>query len=111
MTSATKSSRSQGRWAHEALESKPESADWIRELTGRRGAGDGTVKVGLMSAPFDVQVVTSLWGRRRELLELVEMAKRGDLTIETKTYPLDDALRAYDDLHEGRVRGRGVIVP
>ena len=24
--------------AHEALESKPESADWIRELTGRRDA-------------------------------------------------------------------------
>lgn len=128
--------------AHEALESKPEAADRIRELTGGRGAdvvfdfvgidptgdlalksvgvggavvlvgaGGGTVKVGLMSAPFDVQVSTSLWGRRKELLELVEMAKRGDVSIETKTYPLDDALRAYDDLHEGRVRGRGVIVP
>ncbi len=72
------------------------------------GAGDGTVKVGLMSAPFDIQVGTALWGRRKEL---VEMAKRGDATIETKTYPLDDALRAYDDLHEGRVRGRGLIVP
>jgi len=64
-----------------------------------------------MSAPFDVQVSTSLWGRRKELLELVEMAKRGDVSIETKTYSLDDALQAYDDLHEGRVRGRGVIVP
>ena len=75
------------------------------------GAGGGSAKVGLLSAPFDVQVSTSLWGRRKELLELVEMAKRGDVTIETKTYSLDDALEAYDDLHEGRVRGRGVIVP
>ena len=39
------------------------------------------------------------------------MAKRGDVTIETKTYSLDEALQAYDDLHEGCVRGRGVIVP
>jgi propanol-preferring alcohol dehydrogenase len=128
--------------AHEALESKPEAADRIRELTDGRGAdvvfdfvgidptgdlalksvgvagavvlvgaGGGNAKVGLLSAPFDVQVSTSLWGRRKELLELVEMAKRGDVTIETKTYSLDDALEAYDDLHEGRIRGRGVIVP
>lgn len=75
------------------------------------GAGGGSAKVGLLSAPFDVEVSTSLWGRRKELLELVEMARRGQIGIETTTYPLDDAVRAYQDLHDGQIRGRAVIVP
>lgn len=128
--------------AHEALESRSESADAIRELTNGRGAdvvfdfvgidptgdlalksvgiagavvivgaGGGSAKVGLLTAPFDVEVSTSLWGRRKELLELVEMAHRGQIGIETTTYPLDDAVRAYQDLHEGKIRGRAVVVP
>jgi D-arabinose 1-dehydrogenase-like Zn-dependent alcohol dehydrogenase len=75
------------------------------------GAGGGSAKVGLLTAPFDVEVSTSLWGRRRELLELVEMAHRGQIGIETTTYPLDDAVRAHQDLHEGKIRGRAVVVP
>lgn len=75
------------------------------------GAGGGTVKVGLMSAPYDVEVRTSLWGTRASLMELVEMAHRGEITIETQTYPIDKALDAYAALHEGTVRGRAVVVP
>jgi propanol-preferring alcohol dehydrogenase len=75
------------------------------------GAGGGSAKVGLLTAPFDVEVSTSLWGRRRELLELVEMAHRGQVTIETTTYSLDDATQAYQDLHDGKIRGRAVVVP
>jgi propanol-preferring alcohol dehydrogenase len=75
------------------------------------GAGGGSAKVGLLTAPFDVEVSTSRWGRRRELLELVEMAHRGQVTIETTTYSLDDATQAYQDLHDGKIRGRAVVVP
>lgn len=75
------------------------------------GAGGGSAKVGLLTAPFDVEVSTSLWGRRRELLELVEMAHRGQVTIETTTYSLDQATQAYQDLHDGKIRGRAVVVP
>lgn len=75
------------------------------------GAGGGSAKVNFMTSPFNVEVSTSLWGRRKELLELVELAKRGQVNIETQTYALDDALQAYQDLYDGKIRGRGVIVP
>ncbi|GAA3591047.1 NAD(P)-dependent alcohol dehydrogenase [Agrococcus terreus] len=75
------------------------------------GAGGGSAKVGLLAAPYDVEVRTSLWGTRASLLELVGMAKRGEIRIETQTYPISQALQAYADLHDGNVRGRAVVVP
>jgi propanol-preferring alcohol dehydrogenase len=75
------------------------------------GAGYGGAKVGLTSAPYNVTVSTSLWGRRKELLELVAMATRGEIDIHTTTYPIDDAVQAYQDLHDGKITGRAVIVP
>jgi propanol-preferring alcohol dehydrogenase len=75
------------------------------------GAGGGTAKVGLTSAPYDVTVGTSLWGRRKELLELVEMAKRGQVKIHTQRYAIEDGVKAYADLHAGAITGRAVVVP
>lgn len=75
------------------------------------GAGLGGVKIGLTSNPYNMTVSTSLWGRRKELLELVEMARRGQIKIHTTTYPIEDGERAYDDMHAGRVTGRAVVVP
>ncbi|GAA1818034.1 hypothetical protein [Agromyces neolithicus] len=46
---------------------------------------------------------TSLWGTRPSLLELVEMAHRGEIRIETKIYPITDALQAYADLHDSKI--------
>jgi D-arabinose 1-dehydrogenase-like Zn-dependent alcohol dehydrogenase len=53
----------------------------------------------------------SLWGRRKELLELVEMAKRGQIKIKTTTYPIEDGEQAYADMHAGKIVGRAVVVP
>ncbi|MGM1029134.1 MAG: NAD(P)-dependent alcohol dehydrogenase [Actinomycetota bacterium] len=75
------------------------------------GAGGGSANVGLLSAPYDVEVRTSLWGTRASLIELVEMAHRGEIRIETQEYPIAQALQAYADLHDGKVRGRAVVVP
>lgn len=75
------------------------------------GAGMGGAKVGLTSAPYNMTVSTSLWGRRKELLELVAMAQRGQIDIRTTTYALTDGEKAYDDMHAGRIVGRAVVVP
>lgn len=75
------------------------------------GAGMGGAKVGLTSAPYDITVGTSLWGRRKELMELVEMARRGQIEIRTTTYAIDDAPQAYQDLHDRKIIGRAVVVP
>ena len=39
------------------------------------------------------------------------MRARGALTLHTKTYPLDAAADALDDLDVGNVRGRAILVP
>jgi propanol-preferring alcohol dehydrogenase len=56
-------------------------------------------------------VSTSLWGRRKELLELVEMAKRDQIHIRTTTYAIEDGEQAYADMHAGKIIGRAVVVP
>ena len=75
------------------------------------GAGMGGAKVGLTSTPYNMTVSTSLWGRRKELLELVEMAKRGQIKIKTTTYPIEDGEQAYHDMHTGSIVGRAIVVP
>ena len=48
---------------------------------------------------------------RTGLLELVEMAKRGQIQIKTTTYPIEDGEQAYADMHAGKIIGRAVVVP
>jgi len=39
------------------------------------------------------------------------LAQAGRVTLHTKQYPLDAATQALDDLDNGRVRGRAILVP
>ena len=75
------------------------------------GAGGGGAKNGFATAPYDLTVSNSLWGRRSELIKLVEMAKRGQVDITTQTFSIDEAPHAYELLHEAKILGRAVIVP
>lgn len=75
------------------------------------GAGGGTTKVGYLASPYDVKVSTSMWGRRNELIALVEMARRGQVDIHTTAHPIEEAPHVYGLLHDGKVTGRAVIVP
>ena len=63
-------------------------------------------------APFDVQVSTSLWGRRRggPRTRRDGQARRRVHRDEIRYSPTELALQAYDDLTRP-LRGRGVIVP
>ncbi|MGV0849757.1 NAD(P)-dependent alcohol dehydrogenase [Mycolicibacterium phlei] len=75
------------------------------------GIAGGSVPLSFFSQPYEVSIQTTYWGSRPELVELLDLAARGTLHIEATTYSLDDAVRAYRDLHEGTIRGRAVIVP
>jgi propanol-preferring alcohol dehydrogenase len=106
--------------AHEALESDREAARAVKRLSGGRGAdvvldfvgtGGGSAHVGFATAPLDVTVSTSTWGRRNELIELVAMARRGQIAIRTTPFALEDGLDAYRLPHERKINGRAVIVP
>ncbi|MET0162160.1 MAG: NAD(P)-dependent alcohol dehydrogenase [Microbacteriaceae bacterium] len=75
------------------------------------GVAKGAVPIGQTTVPLDVNGRAINWGSRTELMEVVELAKRGAISIHTERYSLDDAPRAYENLHAGKVRGRAVIVP
>ena len=40
-----------------------------------------------------------------------KLAEAGRVTLHTRTYPLDAAVDAVQDLDAGRVRGRAILVP
>ncbi|MDI9897656.1 NAD(P)-dependent alcohol dehydrogenase [Rhodococcus sp. IEGM 1381] len=75
------------------------------------GVASGAVPIGQRTVPLDVTGRAINWGSRAELMEVVELAKRGAIVIHVERYSLDDATDAYDKLHAGEIRGRAVIVP
>jgi NAD+-dependent secondary alcohol dehydrogenase Adh1 len=56
-------------------------------------------------------IIGNLVGTYNDLAELMVLAQAGKVTLHTKVYPLDSALDALDDLDNGRVRGRAILVP
>ena len=75
------------------------------------GVGGGAVPVGFGTTAYDVAVRAPYWGTRDELIEVLELARRGQVHVATERFSLDDAPSAYERLHEGSLRGRAVIVP
>lgn len=75
------------------------------------GIGGGALPVGYGSIANDVAVRVPYWGSRSEFLEVLELARTGAINVEVETYSLDEGPQAYERLHNGKIRGRGVIVP
>lgn len=75
------------------------------------GIAGGAVPFSFFSQPYEVSMQTTYWGSRPELIELLNLAARGLVSVESTTYSLDDGAQAYRDLAAGTVLGRAVIVP
>ncbi|ROZ64290.1 NAD(P)-dependent alcohol dehydrogenase [Kocuria soli] len=75
------------------------------------GVGNGALPVGIFTLPYETVVRAPYWGYRQELAEVVDLARRGKITVETETFPLDEGFKAYERMHEGSLRGRAVVVP
>ncbi|GGQ17523.1 NAD(P)-dependent alcohol dehydrogenase [Streptomyces mutabilis] len=75
------------------------------------GIGGGSIPVGFGLLPFEVSVSAPYWGSRGELIEVLNLARSGAVSVHTETYSLDDAPLAYERLHGGKVNGRAVILP
>ena len=50
-------------------------------------------------------------GPYNELVELVRLAEKGYVELTTTTFPLEGINDAFHALDEGRMIGRGVLVP
>ena len=56
-------------------------------------------------------IVGNLVGTYPELVELMSLADRGLVNLETREYQLSDANMALGDLNSGKVKGRAVLIP
>ncbi|HSJ43744.1 MAG TPA: NAD(P)-dependent alcohol dehydrogenase [Euzebyales bacterium] len=55
--------------------------------------------------------IGNLVGTYNDLVELMTLAGQGSVKLHTRTYPLESAVDAMQDLHNGQVRGRAILVP
>ena len=60
--------------------------------------------------PFGTSLARTYSGTLQDLVELVELARAGRLDVDLVRFPFSDAMRAFDDLENGHVRGRAVLV-
>jgi propanol-preferring alcohol dehydrogenase len=75
------------------------------------GVAGGTLPFRFGHPANEVSVQSVYWGSRSELVEVLELAARGFLKVQTTAYPLERAIDAYRDLATGEVLGRAVVVP
>lgn len=60
----------------------------------------------------EINVIGNLVGSYNDLDELMTLTAQGKVALRTRTYPLNDALSALDDLDNGRIPGgRAILVP
>jgi len=75
------------------------------------GIGGGTLPVSFFSVPYEASVQSTYWGNRHELVEVLDLAARGLLRAELHRFDLAEAPRAYEQLADGLIDGRAVVVP
>jgi propanol-preferring alcohol dehydrogenase len=86
-------------------------------LVDRQGAAiviglfGGRVPFGLGAVPHEAHFLSSIWGSRDELAELIELAQRESLEYTIDTMPLERAQEAHDLIRSGHARGRIVLTP
>jgi NAD+-dependent secondary alcohol dehydrogenase Adh1 len=71
----------------------------------------GTLEVPTMEFLTEKRVIGNVGGTSAELMELMALAGRGKIRLETVDYPLDRINQAISDLRDLRIRGRAVVVP
>jgi NAD+-dependent secondary alcohol dehydrogenase Adh1 len=72
----------------------------------------GTIEIPTLDIiSTERNIIGNIVGTYNDLAELMELAQAGKVTLHTKTYPLDAAVDALNDLDAGRVRGRAILVP
>jgi NAD+-dependent secondary alcohol dehydrogenase Adh1 len=72
----------------------------------------GTLNVATLDIiSTERNIIGNIVGTYNELVELMALAQSGKVTLHTRTYPLDAAAEALQDLDAGRVRGRAILVP
>ena len=81
-----------------------------RGLVAVVGLYGGRIGFGFGAVPHEARFMSSVWGSRAQLDELLELAGREPSILNpVETLPLDDAQTAHDRLRAGEVKGRIVL--
>jgi NAD+-dependent secondary alcohol dehydrogenase Adh1 len=111
--------RTDGRGAEAALDFVGEGGALEDSIAMLREGGTHYVigYGGVLSVPAidiisaEINVVGNLVGTYNDLAELMALEAEGKVTLHTSTYSLDAVNDAMDDLEEGRLHGRGILIP
>ena len=74
------------------------------------GRGGGSLAVAPVRLPFEATVRLPSWGTLPELVEVVALAREGEIRIEVERIDLEHAIDGYRRLRLGEIRGRAVVV-
>ena len=81
-----------------------------RGLVAVVGLYGGRIPFGFGAVPHEARFMSSVWGSRAQLDELLELAGREPSILNpVETLPLEDAQTAHDRLRAGEVKGRIVL--
>jgi propanol-preferring alcohol dehydrogenase len=70
------------------------------------------IKIPLVRAVLqEYQAYGSLWGNYIELREVIELAKTGKIKHSIQKFPLSEINEAIQHLKNGKIVGRGVVIP
>ena len=59
----------------------------------------------------EISFIGNLVGTYIDLQDLMTLTAQGQVTLHTSTYPLDAINDAMNDLDQGRLQGRGILIP
>lgn len=76
------------------------------------GLGLGRIPFGFGAVPHEAQFMSSVWGSRSELDDLLAFARTEPVVLrDVDVLPLDQAQHAHERLRAGQTRGRIVLTP
>ncbi|WOC13310.1 alcohol dehydrogenase catalytic domain-containing protein [Gordonia sp. MP11Mi] len=77
------------------------------------GLGGGSFQYTAASGglPWGVNIERAYGGTRADMRQAVALARAGKISVAISRYALDDAVQAFEDLRNGRIQGRAVLVP
>jgi alcohol dehydrogenase, propanol-preferring len=75
------------------------------------GLFGGRIPFGVGAVPLEARLMSSIWGTREQLSELVAHVQRHPLANPVEVVRLEDAQRAHERLAAGEVSGRLVLTP
>ena len=75
------------------------------------GLAGGTLPYKFSDFPAEVDIMTTYWGNRNQLSQVLALAQLGRLQARIEQHPLESINEVFAKLDAGEVKGRAVLVP